>query len=53
MEKTKIENHIYMHKQKRNVHGFIFGGYLMRECVEISFISTNLLVLDLGKDPEI
>lgn len=27
---TKIENNLIMHSQERNVHGKIFGGFLMR-----------------------
>jgi acyl-coenzyme A thioesterase 9 len=28
-----------MHTQERNIHGKIFGGYLMREMIEIGWVA--------------
>jgi len=37
MEDTRIESTLIMHPQNRNVHGKIFGGYLMQQAFELAF----------------
>ena len=34
-----IENCEIMHTQKRNVHGKIFGGFLIRQMIEIAWVA--------------
>lgn len=36
---TTIENCEIMHTQERNVHGKIFGGFLIREMVELAWVA--------------
>jgi hypothetical protein len=38
MKKTRFVNTLYMHPQERNIHGKIFGGYLMKEAFELAWI---------------
>lgn len=37
--RTLIENCEIMHTQERNVHGKIFGGFLVREMVELGWVA--------------
>jgi hypothetical protein len=34
---TRLENTIICHPQQRNIHGRIFGGFLMRRAFELAF----------------
>ena len=38
MKETKKSKSILMHIQDRNLHGKIFGGYLMRESIELAWL---------------
>ena len=40
---TRLEKCILKHPQDRNIHGKIFGGMLMRESLELAFLSSVLL----------
>lgn len=42
MADTLKKTQILMHGQDRNRHGKMFGGYLMREAFEISWITACL-----------
>ena len=42
MSETEFRSTIYMHRQMRNIHGKVFGGYMMREGFEIAFIVASL-----------
>ena len=42
MNKTEIESTLLMHGQDRNRHGKIFGGYLMRQAFDMSWITASL-----------
>lgn len=46
---TRLEKCILKHPQDRNIHGKIFGGMLMRECLELAYLSSALL--DSAKSP--
>ena len=39
---TKLEKTLIMHMQEKNIHGKIFGGYLMRESFEIAWLCAHL-----------
>mmetsp|Transcript_40664 Transcript_40664/g.65981 ORF Transcript_40664/g.65981 Transcript_40664/m.65981 type:complete len:336 (-) Transcript_40664:596-1603(-) len=39
MEETRMQSTTLMHPQKRNIHGKIFGGYLMRLAFELAWCS--------------
>lgn len=36
---TVIENCEIMHTQERNIHGKIFGGFLIREMLEVGWVA--------------
>ena len=42
MKDTEQRTQMLMHGQDRNRHGKMFGGYLMREAFDISFITASL-----------
>jgi hypothetical protein len=44
MKKTRFVNTLYMHPQERNIHGKIFGGYLMKEAFELAWIGMLLVI---------
>lgn len=35
---TKCEKSLIMHAQERNMHGKVFGGYIMREAFELGWL---------------
>jgi acyl-coenzyme A thioesterase 9 len=37
MKNTQFKNTVLMHMQERNVHGKIFGGYLMKVAYELAW----------------
>ncbi|EGR30277.1 hypothetical protein IMG5_136230 [Ichthyophthirius multifiliis] len=39
---TRLDKNIIMHKQDSNLHGNIFGGYLMREAYELGWLCGTL-----------
>jgi acyl-coenzyme A thioesterase 9 len=41
MKSTSITSSKIMHPQSRNIHGKIFGGYLMRQAYETAFIAST------------
>jgi len=51
INQTKIEKTLIMHLQNRNVHGKIFGGFLMREAFELAWACVYLYAK--GEYPEI
>lgn len=42
MSQTERESTLLMHSQERNVHGKIFGGYLMRRAFEMGWLTAAL-----------
>jgi acyl-coenzyme A thioesterase 9 len=46
MENTVISSTHFCHPQERNIHNFIFGGYLMREAYEIAFSCASMFIQD-------
>lgn len=42
VSQTRLENTHVMHPQKRNIHGKIFGGYLIRESFELAWATALL-----------
>jgi acyl-coenzyme A thioesterase 9 len=48
---TKTYTSLIMHGQDRNIHGKVFGGYLMREAFDISYLT--VLKKSLGISPEL
>eukprot|EP01017_Pseudomicrothorax_dubius_P031479 TRINITY_DN4028_c0_g1_i6.p1 TRINITY_DN4028_c0_g1~~TRINITY_DN4028_c0_g1_i6.p1 ORF type:complete len:434 (+),score=51.65 TRINITY_DN4028_c0_g1_i6:124-1425(+) len=38
MGATRIEKTVLMHSQDKNIHGKVFGGYLMREAYELAWV---------------
>ena len=42
MKHTERESTVLMHSQERNVHGKIFGGYLMRQAFEMGWLTAAL-----------
>jgi acyl-coenzyme A thioesterase 9 len=40
-----------MYFQSRNVHGKIFGGFLMKKCYELSWVTARLFGNDLSRPP--
>jgi acyl-coenzyme A thioesterase 9 len=42
MRETAFRNTFHMHSQDRNIHGNIFGGYLMKEAFELASICASL-----------
>lgn len=49
IEETRRESTHFMHPQERNLHGKVFGGYLMRTAYELAFVTANLFT---GARPE-
>lgn len=47
MERTVFQNTKFMHLQNRNIHGKIFGGYIMRAAFELAWVTA---VCFLGED---
>ena len=43
MKETEYTTRLLMHGQDRNRHGKMFGGYLMREAFDISYIAASQL----------
>ena len=39
IERTVVSNSLLMHAQERNANGLMFGGHLMRECIELAWIA--------------
>uniref|UniRef100_A0A7S4HL79 HotDog ACOT-type domain-containing protein n=1 Tax=Vannella robusta TaxID=1487602 RepID=A0A7S4HL79_9EUKA len=39
LKETRFDSTIYMHPREQNIHGHIFGGYLMRKAFEIAFLT--------------
>lgn len=48
---TKTYTSLIMHGQDRNIHGKVFGGYLMREAFDISYLT--VLKRSDGEAPEL
>lgn len=46
MEDTKITSTIFCQPQNRNIHGFIFGGFLMQRAYELAFSNALLYIRD-------
>ncbi|KAL9647360.1 hypothetical protein ABK040_011725 [Willaertia magna] len=42
MSKTSLKNSKIMHPTQRNIHGKIFGGFLLREAYEIAFLTAYM-----------
>jgi acyl-coenzyme A thioesterase 9 len=42
MKDTVMSSYRMCHPQEKNVHGFMFGGYLMREAYELAFANAML-----------
>jgi acyl-coenzyme A thioesterase 9 len=38
IQETRIEKSLLMHSQNMNVNGHVFGGYIMREALEIAYV---------------
>jgi acyl-CoA hydrolase len=38
IQETRVEKSLLMHSQNINVNGHVFGGYIMREALEIAFV---------------
>ncbi len=39
IDQTQIEKTLLMHLQDRNLHGKVFGGYIMREAFELAWLA--------------
>ena len=39
LKDTRFDSTQYMHPREQNIHGHIFGGYLMREAFELAFLT--------------
>lgn len=48
---TRRTTTLIMHGQDRNIHGKVFGGYLMREAFDISYLT--VLCQSDGESPEL
>lgn len=44
MKNTIYKNVLLMHPQERNIHGNIFGGYLMKTAMELSWVTAMCFV---------
>lgn len=42
MESTKLSKTMIMHKQDKNPYNKIFGGYMLREALELGVLSCAL-----------
>lgn len=42
MDSTRLSNTFTCQPQQRNMHGRIFGGFLMRRAYELAFATTHL-----------
>jgi len=42
IQKTEIQKVLLKHYQDRNIHGRVFGGLLMRECIEVAYACAML-----------
>jgi acyl-coenzyme A thioesterase 9 len=42
MKETRVEKSILMHSQNMNVNGHVFGGYVMREALELGYVCAYL-----------
>lgn len=42
IKSTRVEKTVLKHYQDRNIHGKIFGGIIMRECLELGFVAARL-----------
>ena len=41
MESNRMETTIICHPQERNIHNFIFGGFLLRQAFEVAFANAS------------
>lgn len=41
MESTVMTATMVMHQQDRNIHGKVFGGFLMRNAFELAYIAVR------------
>lgn len=48
INETQIEKTLLMHIQDRNLHGKVFGGFVMREAFELGWLNAYLHVKGLG-----
>lgn len=48
MRKTEMTSIRVCHPQERNIHNFIFGGYLMREAFELAYSTASLFTRGRG-----
>jgi len=46
VKSTQVESCYIMHRQQKNIHGKVFGGYLMRRALEIAYISCRMFCGD-------
>jgi acyl-coenzyme A thioesterase 9 len=44
MEETQFESSQFMHMQERNIHGKVFGGFIMRTAFELAWVTAAGLV---------
>ncbi len=44
MKKTELSKALLMHQQDRNLHGKIFGGFIMREATELGWLCAHLFM---------
>lgn len=44
MDSTVFKNTLFMHVQNRNIHGKIFGGFILKTAFELAFITAQCLM---------
>ncbi|RIA92076.1 HotDog domain-containing protein [Glomus cerebriforme] len=44
MDETTMESVTFMQPQNRNIHGFVFGGYLMKLAYELAFSNASVFL---------
>ncbi|GBB84858.1 hypothetical protein RclHR1_11430006 [Rhizophagus clarus] len=49
MDETVMESVTFMQPQNRNIHGFVFGGYLMRLAYELAFSNASVFLKNRPK----
>ena len=42
MKDTKIEKYVLTHQEDRNINDTVFGGYLMKEAIELADIASSI-----------
>lgn len=42
IQETKMEKSVLMHSQNINVNGHVFGGYIMREALELGYVTAYM-----------